>query len=121
MQNSKLKIDIDERTYKFALNIVKFVQKLPKNIITFELGKQLLRSGTSIASNIEEAQGAFSKDYFIYKINTSLKEAKETHLWLKLIRDAKLVNDANSIEGLIEECHQIKNILGRIVKTSKGV
>lgn len=118
---SKLKIDIDKRTYTFALNIVLFVQKLSKNFVCNELGRQLLKSGTSIAANIEEAQGAFSKDDFIFKMNTALKEAKETHLWLKLIRDSKVSDDIDNLTGLIEESYQIKKILGKIVKTSKGI
>lgn len=121
MKNEKIKIDIDKRTYNFALDTVNFIQKLPKNMIAIELGKQLLRSATSISANVEEAQGAFSKEDFTYKMNTALKEAKESYMWLKLIRDAKISIETEKLSKLIDECYQIKNILGKIVKTSKGV
>jgi four helix bundle protein len=120
MRNEKeVKIDIDKRTYSFALETVRFIKKLQRNMISLEIGKQLLRSATSIAANVEEAQGAFSKEDFVYKMNTSLKEAKEAHLWLKLIRDSEISNDIKALNTLIDECYQIKNILGKIVKTSK--
>lgn len=119
MQNAKLKIDIDRRSYEFALQIVKLVRRFPKETAGFELGKQLLRSGTSIAANIEEAQGAFSKDDFIYKMNTALKEARETNLWLRLVKDSRLIENLKELESLIKESVELKNILATIVKSSK--
>lgn len=121
MQNEKLKIkkDIVERTYNFALYIVKFVRTLPKETAGFELGRQLLKAGTSIAANVEEAQGAFSKEDFIYKMQTAFKEARETNFWLRLIRDSHLVI-SKGLEDLIQESKELKNILAQIVKTSKG-
>lgn len=112
------KIDIDKRTYNFALRIIKFVNRLPKNMVAYELGKQLLKSGTSVAANVEEAQGAFSKDDFVYKIGIALKEAKETYLWLKLIKDSG-IDTSDELNGLIEECFEIKKILGKIFQKSK--
>lgn len=116
-------IDIDKRTYEFALRIIKFVQKLPRNMIAQELGKQLLKSGTSVAANVEEAQGSFSKDDFTYKMSTAFKEAKESNLWLRLIRDANIVNGElkSENEELTNESIEIRNILGTIVTSSKVV
>ena len=121
MQNVKLKIknDIVERTYNFSLCIVKFVRILPKETTGFELGRQLLRAGTSIAANVEEAQGAFSKDDFTYKMQTAFKEARETSFWLRLIRDS-FVAKLNGLESLIQESNELKNILASIVKSSKA-
>ena len=115
----KKKKDILERTYKFALRIVILVRILPKETAGFELGKQLIRSGTSIAANVEEAQGAFSKEDFIYKMQTAFKEARETNLWLRLIRDSKLIEHSKELESLIQESVEIRKILSSIVKTSK--
>jgi len=100
---NRKKVDIVERTYKFALRIVKLVRILPKETTGFEIGKQLIRSGTSIAANVEEAQGAFSKKDFIYKMQTSFKEARETNLWLRLIADSKLIGQSDELESLIQE------------------
>ena len=121
MQNEKLKIkkDILERTYNFALGIVKFVRTLPKETIGFELGRQLLKAGTSVAANVEEAQGAFSKDDFIYKMQIAFKEARETNFWLRLISDSHLTTP-KELENLNQESNELKSILAQIVKTSKG-
>lgn len=112
------KKDICDRTYAFAIEVIHFVKRLPKETTTFVLGKQLVASGTSIAANIEEAQGAFSKDDFIYKMQIAFKEALETNLWLRMFRDAKLSAD-NSLDSLIKESSEIKKILSAIVKNSK--
>jgi len=73
-----MKNDISERLYNFALKIVMLVRRLPKELVAFGIGRQLVRAGTSIAANHEEAKGAFSRDDFIYKISIAFKEAKET-------------------------------------------
>ncbi len=83
---------LNDRLYNFALKIILFVRKLPRDIATYEISRQLVKAGTSIAANYEEARGAFSKEDFIYKINIAFKEARETNLWLRLIRDAKIIN-----------------------------
>ena len=116
---NRKKVDIVERTYKFALRIVKLVRILPKETAGFEIGKQLIRSGTSIAANVEEAQGAFSKKDFIYKMQTSFKEARETNLWLRLIVDSKLIGQSDELESLIQESAELSKILAQIVKSSK--
>jgi len=119
MENiSNNKNDLSDRLYDFALNIVQLVRKLPKETAANEIGRQLLRSGTSIAANHEEARGGFSREDFIYKINISFKEAKETCLWLRLLKDSKIVKE-DDIECLINEAREIRNILGTSVKTAK--
>ncbi len=70
---------IDERTYKFALRIIKLVNALPQSKVGDILGRQVLRSGTSIGANVEEAYAASSKRDFVNKFSISLKEGRETH------------------------------------------
>jgi four helix bundle protein len=82
------------------------------------LGRQVLRSGTSIGANVEEAFGATSKREFTYKLNIAFKEAKETHYWLRLIRDVGLV-PAKRIDLLIQEALEIKLILAKSIVTSQ--
>ncbi|MDO8733928.1 MAG: four helix bundle protein [Elusimicrobiota bacterium] len=120
MQSEKPKIDIDKRTYSFALKTVNFVQKLKKDFVCIEIGKQLLRSGTSVAANVEEVQNAFSRNDFIFKMNIALKESSETCLWLRLIKDAKIEVAENILNDLIEESSQLNKIIGRIVKTTRN-
>ena len=114
-----MKRSLDKRLYEFALKIINLVRALPKEMVAQEIGKQLLRSGTSIAANYEEAKGAFSKEDFAYKIGISFKEARETNLWLKLLRDSGITIDTNIIP-ILQESIEIRNILGKSVSTVKN-
>ncbi len=109
---------LDERTYKFALRIVKLVSALPRTMQGEVLGRQVLRSGTSIGANIEEAYGGSSKRDFTNKMSTAFKEARETHFWLRLIRDACLI-PAVRIEPIVQEALELKLILAKTVVTSR--
>jgi four helix bundle protein len=110
--------ELRDRFYAFALEIVKFVRKLPREMVAREIGKQLIKSGPSIAANYEEATGGFSKDDFTYKMSVAFKEAKETYLWLRLLRDAEIATGVD-IYRLIKESGEIRNILGKSVSTAK--
>ena len=77
---------LQERTLKFSIRIVNLCKFLRENGGTgYDLSKQLIRSGTSIGANVEEAQNAESKPDFIHKMSISLKEARETNYWLKIL------------------------------------
>jgi four helix bundle protein len=106
-----------EKSYDFALKIIQLYLKL-KDDKEFELGKQLLKSGTSIGANSEEGAGAQSKKDFVAKFSIALKEARETRYWLRLIRDSKLVDESNS-NLLIEDCDELIRILTAILKSSR--
>ena len=80
---------VKEKSYHFALSIIKLCHKL-KNNREFELANQLLRSGTSIGANIEEAIAGQSRKDFISKMSIALKEARETNYWLRLLRDSNI-------------------------------
>jgi four helix bundle protein len=82
--NNKIK----ERACEFAIDIIRVAKKMPSDTAGFVLGRQLMRSGTSIGANVEEATGAFSKDDFIFKMNIALKEAREAHYSLRLAGDS---------------------------------
>jgi four helix bundle protein len=116
MEKHRKENQIKEKSYAFALRIVRFARELPRENAGFVLGKQLVGSGTSVIANIEEAQGAFSRDDFIYKMRTAFKEALESNLWLRLIWDSGLLQNKECTD-LIRESTEIKNILGRIMKT----
>jgi four helix bundle protein len=74
--------DLHERTFRFAVQITKYVRTFPRDVVGFEYGKQLIRCGCSPGSNYEEADECASPKDFIYKIRTCLKESKETRYWL---------------------------------------
>ncbi len=113
------KLETDQRIYTYALSIVRFVKKLPQTYESSVLGKQLLRSGTSITANMIEAKGASSKKDYINFFNYALKSANETKLWLALIRDTNepLSNEARM---LLNETVELANILGASVKTMRN-
>jgi len=110
--------NIRQRSYDFAPRVVKFVRTLPKNTVGSELGRELLKSGTSIGANTEEATGGFSKRDFTYKMSVAYREAREANYWLRLLRDSGL-SDSQELEYLTNESAEIKKMLRSIVKTSK--
>jgi len=108
---------IKERAYKFALDIVTIYKKMTDQN-EFVLSKQLVRSGTSIGANIEEATAAQSRRDFISKMSISSKEARETNYWLRLLRDSQLCEGIDYTD-LIRESAEIIKILTSIVKTTQ--
>ncbi|WP_343221740.1 four helix bundle protein [Persicirhabdus sediminis] len=111
--------DISQRSFDFAVRIVKLCQFLEKQSgVPRTLANQLLRSGTSIGANIEEAQAGQSKADFIAKMSISRKEARETLYWIKLLEATELVT-SDKIEGLKTEADEVVRILTSIVKTAQ--
>ena len=108
---------IKEKTYKFALDIIKIYQQMIRQN-EFILSKQLVRSGTSIGANVEEAIAAQSRKDFISKMSISSKEARETNYWLRLLRDSQLCKGIDYTE-LIKDSEEIIAILTSIVKTTQ--
>ena len=111
-------VKIDDRTYNFALRIVNLASEMPRASLGQVLCRQVLRSGTSIGANIEEAYAATSRREFTYKMSIALKEARETHYWLRLIRDACLLSPER-LAPIVQEAQEIKLILAQVVLTSK--
>jgi four helix bundle protein len=110
---------VREKSYQFALDLISAVRKLPKASENYIIGNQLIRAGTSIGANIEEAEGAFSKADFTYKMNTALKEARETHYWLRLLKDAMILEEKAAAD-LLQKTEELLRLLTSIVKSSKA-
>ncbi len=107
---------IREKSYKFALEMVKLYNSLlMKN--EYVLSKQILKSGTSIGANVEESQAAQSKKDFISKLSIANKEARETLYWLRLLNDSGYIQDYSNKDTLFNEINSIINILTKIIKT----
>ena len=109
---------IEERTYKFALRIVKAYKYLSKQHSEYVLSKQLLRSGTSIGAMMREAKFAQSRADFVNKASIALKEANETLYWIELLHDSEYI-DGKTFKSIHDEAHEITSILASIVKTTK--
>jgi len=114
----KKKHDIVERGLQFAVVIVQLSSSLPKNAAGFEIGKQLIRSGTSVGANVVEAQDAYSRKDFSHRMNVALKEARETKFWLTIILKAKLL-PAKKVKWPLDEVEELIKILTVIVKKTK--
>lgn len=110
---------LKEKAYKFALRCVKLYQYLADERKEFVMSKQVLRSGTSIGANIEEANQAQSKLDFIHKLSISQKESFETHYWIRILRDSNFLAEklANS---LLEDCEEIQKLITSSIKTTKS-
>lgn len=96
---NKKEYDLEERTAKFAEDIIELCKKAPKNVVTIPIVDQLVRSGTSIGANYCEANGASSRKDFKNKIFICKKESKETKYWLRML--------AKAVEELREECRKL--------------
>ena len=118
MEKMEKIFDLHERTFRFAVQITKYVRIFPRDVVGFEYGKQLIRCGCSPGSNYEEADECASQKDFIYKIRTCLKESKETRYWLKLSKAAFGETDLN-IWLLNEVDELIKIFNARLAKAIK--
>lgn len=106
--------DLCERTFQFGVRITKMVRRLPRDVAGHEIGRQVLRSGTSVGANTEEADAAESTEDFLHKLKIALKEAQETRFWLRNIRESELLVDQEVI-ALFEECVELIKILNSII------
>lgn len=112
--------DLTERLFKFSVDSINILRKIPNDLDLLVIKKQLIRSSTSVGANYEEAQGANSKTDFHYKIRISLKEIRESNYWFRIL---KAVNNNQNInqefDDLINESQELKNTLGAICKKSQ--
>jgi len=106
---------VKTKSYDFALKIIKLCAKL-KDEKHFEIATQLLRSGTSVGANVEEALAGQSKKDFFAKMSIASKEARETNYWLRLLRDSEILQKQH-INELIQMSEELIKILTSIVKT----
>ena len=111
--------DIKERTFGFAVEVIRFCDPLDsRRGAVRTLGRQLLRAGTSIGANVEEAQAGQSRADFVSKYGIALKEARETIYWLRLLKATGMCTEAQP-EKLRDEAEQIARILGSIIVNTK--
>ena len=113
------KTELEKRTKIFAIKVIRFVAKLPKNKTTDVLGYQLLKSGTSIGANYREANRAESRNDFMHKIGVVSKEAAETQYWLELFKETDL-SDKEDLNRLHQESTELLAIFTTIGKNTKS-
>ena len=111
---------IKEKSFNFAKRIVRLYKFLVFDKQEYILAKQLLRSGTSIGANIEEALGAQSKNDFISKISISYKEARESHYWIRLLYETDYLTE-RQCQSLLKDIEEILKLITSIQKSSKKI
>ena len=107
------------KSFKFGLRIIKLFNHLRKNKVERDLCLQLLRSGTSIGANVEEALGGSSKKDFIHKLEIAYREARETNYWLKLFKESNLLEEKIA-DSFIYDCLELLKILTAILNSAKS-
>ncbi len=111
---------LQNKSFGFSVRIVKLFKILYQRDKNYEsLFKQILRCGTSIGANVSEASSASSKRDFVNKLLISLKEARETEFWLKLLKETKILN-LKEFESLIKDCDELERLLTSSIKTAKS-
>jgi four helix bundle protein len=114
-----MKTELEGRTKEFSVRIVRLIRSFPKTVDGIEVGRQLLRAGTSIGANYREANRAESKSDFIHKVGIAEKEASETVYWLEICESAPL-GDAAEVRALLEEARELLAIITTIGRKAKG-
>lgn len=114
MKESVLK----DKSYQFALRTIKLYKYIVAEKKEYVLSKQVLRSGTSIGANVEEANQAQSKADFIHKLSISQKESFETDYWLRLLRDSEYLTETQA-NSLLNDCRELQKLLTASIKTAK--
>lgn len=109
---------VQDKSFRFAVQIVGYIRRQQKDHVNLVLTRQLLRSGTSIGANVEEALGGHSSKDFVAKLAIAAKEARETGYWLRLIQDTQPHNQ-QELTGLLKESDGLVRMLNSIILTMR--
>ena len=110
---------IVSKSYAFAVRCVKLYKYLCEEKHDYIIGKQLMRSGTSIGANVKEAIRGYSKAEFSQKMGISLKETSESEFWIELLRDTEYIT-LDQAESMLTDCRELIRLLMAIIKTAQG-
>lgn len=111
--------DVQQRTFDFGVRVINLVDRLPRMLSVEILAKQLMRSGTSVGANMQEADGAETKEDFIHKVSIAYKEARESRHWLATIKATKMKGDPETL-ALWKESDELVRILFAILRNSRS-
>jgi len=109
--------EIRERTFAFAVQVIRMVKQFPRTLDAIEIGRQPLRAATSVGANVEEAHGAESQRDFVHKMGIACKEVREIRYWLRLVKATILNND--EAQALFQESDELVRILSTIVAKAR--
>jgi four helix bundle protein len=119
MEQYRSKSIVQEKSFRFAVDVVAYARRHQNDRINLVLTRQLPRSGTSIGANVEEALGGQSRKDFIAKLAIAAKEARETGYWLRLIRETQPHNIVE-VADLLAECDTLRTMLNSIILTTRS-
>ena len=111
--------ELEDRTKKFHINVIRLCGILPRNVAAYEIAKQLIRSAGSVGANYRASKRAKSTADFIYKIQIILEEADESHYWLTILKEAEIIN-IPLLTDLIKEANELTAIFAATDKTAKS-
>jgi four helix bundle protein len=109
--------DIQQRTFAFGVRVVKLVGRFPRSVAGIEIGRQLVRAGTSVGSNMEEADAGVSRKDFVNHVRIARKEARESRYWLRIVVPGELLVDPE-VELLTKEADELVRILSGIINSA---
>jgi four helix bundle protein len=112
---TRIQGDLKDRTFEFAVLIMNLARELPDDRRGWEIGRQLIRSGTSIGANVREADNAISDADFAHRCSIARKEAGETHYWLQLCERTGILT-GEKVQGATREADELARILSSVVK-----
>ena len=118
MEQRRSQSIVQDKSFRFAVHIVGYIRRQQKDHVNLVLTRQLLRSGTSIEANVEEALGGQSSKDFVAKLAIAAKEARETGYWLRLIRETQS-HDQQELADLLKECDGLVRMLNSIILTTR--
>jgi len=118
MSKELIQFDLEDRLIDFAVRIIRTAESLPKSKVGNHIASQLIRSGTSPAPNYGEAQSAESRADFIHKMKISLKELRETRVWLLIIIRANLIKEVPKLDSVVDENNQLISFFVASIKTA---
>lgn len=112
--------ELQQRTKKFHVDVIKICEGFPKNAAGFETAKQVIRSAGSVGANYRASVRAKSAADFVYKIEIVLEEADESHYWLEVVKEAGLLQGGEELDRLIKEANELTAIFAATSRTSKA-
>jgi four helix bundle protein len=116
---TKRKFDLEERLINFSVRILNVVETMPETRSGNHIAGQLVRCGTSPASNYAEAQSAESRTDFVHKLKIALKELRETRIWLLIIQRKSLITPPKKLDPILVECDELNSIFYKSIKTAE--
>jgi four helix bundle protein len=119
MEHRRSQSIVQDKSFRFAVQLIGYIRRQQKDHVNLVLTRQLLRSGTSIGANVEEALGGQSSKDFVAKLAIAAKEARETGYWLRLIRETQ-PHDQQELADLLKECGELVKMLNSIILTTRS-